>query len=138
MKSYVFDASAFLRFIEGGAGAERVEALILQAEAGRAQIALSAVNWGEIYYVIARKDSANRAAAFSATIRNLPIEIVPADQTRAEGAGIFHNRYSLPYADAFAASLADSQDATLVTGDNDFRSVASAISVEFLPASGKP
>jgi len=44
----------------------------------------------------------------------------------------------LRYADAFAASLAGSQDAMLVIGDHDFKSVAKAIAVEFLASATTP
>jgi PIN domain nuclease of toxin-antitoxin system len=54
MKSYVLDASALLRFIEDQAGAPRVEELLNWARRGDVRILLSAVNWGEAYYVMAR------------------------------------------------------------------------------------
>jgi predicted nucleic acid-binding protein len=137
MKRWVLDASAVLRWIEDGPGATRVEELIFQAGSGGTQVSVSAVNWGEVYYVIAHKQGEDRAAFFSARFRDLPIEIVPADYSRAERAGIFRNKFSVAYADAFAASLAASERATLMTSDYDFKRVADGVSVEFLPPARK-
>ncbi len=134
MKNCVLDASAILRFVEDGPGAARVEELILQAQSGTPRVLLSAVNWGEVHYVIARRQSEEKAASFSAQFRNLPIEIMAVDHRAAERAGMFRRKFSLPYADAFAASLAAKEGATLVTADYDFKNVESVIRVEFLPA----
>ena len=137
MKTYVLDASALLRFIEDESGAARVEELFNQAQKGRLHLVLSAVNWGEVYYVMARAKGADQAAAYSARFRNLPVEIVPADWLRAERAGRFREEFRMPYADSFAGSLAAELNATLVTADHDFKDAAGAITVEFLPVKPK-
>jgi len=112
--------------------------LIHQAEVGPLRLGISAVNWGEVYCSIAHRQGDDQATLFCARLRRLPFEIVPADRLRAEHAGKFCNYYRSRYADAFAASLAGSQDATLVIGDHDLKSVAKAISVEFLPSATQP
>jgi|SRR5271166_1055703 len=137
MKSYVLDASALLRFIENQPGASRVEELLNLARAGQARVALSAVNWGEVYYVMARHRGEAEAKSYSVRFRNLPVEIVAADWSRAESAGLFLERFKIPYADSFAGSLAADESATLVTADYDFTVVANAIGVEFLPLKKK-
>ncbi len=114
-------------------GGGRVEELLFQLERGHCELLISAVNWGEVYFVIAHKRSEDRARWFSAKLRSLPAQIVPADYPEAEGAAYFRKSFSLSYADAFAASLAASRRATLVTGDFDFKTVADTITVEFLP-----
>jgi|SRR5271166_7555 len=131
---YVLDASALLRFIEDTPGGARVQELLFQLETGHCELLMSAVNWGEVYFVICRKKGEDRARWFSAKFRSLPAQIVPADYPEAENAAYFRKRFSLSYADAFAASLAASQHATLITGDYDFKTVADTIPVEFLPA----
>jgi predicted nucleic acid-binding protein len=137
MKSYVLDASSLLRFIEGESGAGRIEQLLNLAQTGDARILLSAVNWGEVYYVIARVKGEVQAASYSLKFRSLSVNILEADWRRAESAGLFRERCQLPYADSFAGSLAEDESAVLVTADYDFKSVADAIAVEFLPAKRK-
>lgn len=133
-RKYVLDASALLRLIEDMPGGARVEELLFQLESGHCDLLISAVNWGEVYFVISRKSGEDRARWFSAKFRSLPTQIVPADYPEAEDAASFRKSFSLSFADAFAASLAARRRATLVTGDYDFKAVADTVAVEFLPS----
>ncbi len=137
MKSYVLDASSLLRFVEDEAGAARIEELLNLAQGGDARLVLSAVNWGEVYYVTARLKGEVQAASYSSKLRNLPVEILDVDWRRAESAGLFHERFNLPYADSFAGSLAADESAVLVTADYDFKCATDAIEIEFLPTKRK-
>jgi predicted nucleic acid-binding protein len=48
---------------------------------------------------------------------------------------VFKCDYKVPYADAYAGSLALRENATLVTADFDFKNVpAGSMKIEFLPA----
>lgn len=133
MKRYVLDASSLLRFVEDEVGAARIEELLNLAQGGDAQLFLSAVNWGEVYYVIARLKGEVQATSYSSKLRNLPVEILDANWRRAESAGLFHERFKLSYADSFAGSLAAEESAVLVTADYDFNCATDAIEIEFLP-----
>ena len=137
MTTYVVDASALLRFIEDEPGAARVEELLNQARNGNARIVVSAVNWGEVFYLLARAKGEDQAVSYSIQFRNLPVEIIPSDWHRAESAGLFREKLRLPHADSFAGSLAAEQSAVLVTADYDFKKAADAITVEFLPVKPK-
>src|SRR5271167_2130979 len=107
MKNYVLDASSLLRFVEDEVGAARVEELLNQARTGEARLILSAINWGEVYYVIARLRGEADAADYSLKFRSLPVEVLDASWQRAESAGLFHKRFDVPYADSFAGSLTE-------------------------------
>ncbi len=133
MKRYVLDASSLLRFIEDEPGASRIEELLNQAQSGDARLILSAVNWGEVYYVVLRLRGEDEASTYSTKFRNLPVEVLDADWRRAESAGLFLERFKVPYADSFAGSLAADESGVLVTADYDFKNAADAITVEFLP-----
>jgi len=135
LKSYVFDTSAVLRYLESGPGAPRVEALLNNARDGECKIVMSAVNWGEVLYVLLRKLGRQDALAAARSVRSLPIGLVSAGEAEAESAADLKDRYSLAYADCFAAALAIANDATLLTGDFDFKSCQSELLIEFLPRS---
>ena len=68
------------------------------------------------------------------SLASLPLKIVSVDASHAEEAAWFKEQFKVPYADAFAGALARREKLTLVTADYDFKSVGTAIKVEFLPA----
>ena len=133
MTEYVLDASALLRFLDREPGFDRIAALLKQATRGGIRLLVSAVNWGEVVSVLCRAHGLSAAKATVSKLRALPLEIVAADAERAEEAGIFKQDFKVPYADAFAGSLAMREKATLVTADFDFKSVTRSVNVEFLP-----
>jgi PIN domain nuclease of toxin-antitoxin system len=133
MTAYVLDASALLRFLDREPGFDRIAALLKQATRGGVRLLVSAVNWGEVVSVLCRAHGLSAAKATASKLRALPLEIVAADAEGAEAAGFFKQDFKVPYADAFAGSLAMSEKATLVTADFDFKAAASTIKVEFLP-----
>jgi predicted nucleic acid-binding protein len=130
----VLDASALLRFLDDEPGAERVQSLLSRARAGEAELLMSAVNWGEVIYAIARKRGADAARDLAAKLSTLPLAIIACSITEAMEAGLFKERFHLPFADAFAGSLALRRAATLVTADFDFKSLPSGtLKIDFLP-----
>ncbi|MGC2112223.1 MAG: PIN domain-containing protein [Candidatus Korobacteraceae bacterium] len=131
--NYVLDASSLLRLVDDEAGADRVEDLLNQARAGKTELLLSAVNWGEIVYILARPHISSRSRQMIDRLRGLPFRIVDVAGSSAEEAAWFKERFQVPYADAFAGALAYSQNITLITADYDFKPASSAMKVEFLP-----
>src|SRR3954462_9025326 len=138
--TFVFDASALLRYTDNEPGADRVEAILNLAASGSADVLLSAVNWGEIVSTIYKRNSTT-AKQIANGLMTLPINVLPVDAFAAEAAGIFKHDYKVPFADAFAGSLTlahstgpKAQHATLLTADFDFKNVPkSTMKVEYLP-----
>lgn len=120
MRKIVLDASALMTFFEGRAGSEKVEELINLAMAGKRELLMSAVNWGEVYYSLWRASGESAAKRARAEIAQLPIEIVAADSELTQIAAEIHALYKLPYVDCFAASLARQRKAEVATADKDF------------------
>jgi PIN domain nuclease of toxin-antitoxin system len=137
MTTYVLDASAILRFSDKEAGFDRVRDLFIEATQGKAELLLSAVNWGEIVGALYKRAGGLSALTnnLAANLAALPLTVVPADKDLAASAAIFKYDFKVPFVDAFAGSLALHENATLVTADCDFKSVPSGtIKIEFLPA----
>lgn len=131
--TYVFDASTILRFTDKEAGFDRVRTLLHGASRGDCIILISAVNWGEIVTVLYKRHG-YAAQRLLNNIAALPIQVSPIDIGLAERAGIFKVDHKVPYADAFAGSLAEERQATLVTADYDFKNVPKGtFKIEFLP-----
>jgi predicted nucleic acid-binding protein len=135
LKTYVFDASALFAFLQRKAGALQVNEILKQAIRGRAEILMSAVNFGEVYGAVLRQHGAERAQAIINAVQPLPIVLVDATPPRAFRAAEIKTKYKLYYVDSFAAALAIERKATLVTGDSDFRRLGHAFPTVWLKTS---
>jgi predicted nucleic acid-binding protein len=94
---------------------------------------MSAVNWGEVFYLEWRYHGEAKAHEAEAKLQELPIAVIAVDRERASRAGALRQKHSLGYADAFAAELAIERGAWLVTADPEFAKVGKGLSVYSLP-----
>jgi predicted nucleic acid-binding protein len=108
-----------------------IEIFRVARDSGRS-LFLSVVNWGEVYYITMREAGHERADEVVHLISTLPIQIVPADLDLTRQAAEFKSKHKMCYADCFAAALAKSRKAELVTGDRDFRQVEGEVKILWL------
>ena len=132
MVTYALDASAVVRYLDGEAGSERVAEIIKSHLAGRCNVVISAVHWGEIAGVTCKVHgragmdlALSRLAAFG-------FELVPATAERALGAALIKLKRKIPYVDAFGVKLATEPEHILVTADFDLKPVGKDVQIEFL------
>jgi len=111
----------------------RVRRLLEDASRTQIPLLLSAVNWGEVIYIMWRLRGQARALEIEAQLRQLPIAVIAADQNRATRAATLKQKHNLGYADAFAAELAMEQGAWLVTADPEFSKLGKALRLYSLP-----
>ncbi len=122
----VLDAHALMVLFNDEPGAEEVEKILIKAESGTPKLLMSVVNWGEIYYSILRGASPEMAEAKAHEIAGMQIELVPVDARDLElvrQAAVFKATRKMSYADCFAAALAKTRNAELITGDSEFKVV---------------
>jgi len=132
VKTHVLDASALMTFFEDRVGARTVEELLGKAAEAKSPLLMSVVNWGEVYYSVWRTHGEGVAGGKLREIAQLPIEIVDADFELTRRAASLKAVYGLPYAGCFAAALAESRKAPLVTGDKDFERIESLLKIVWL------
>lgn len=132
MKTYVFDASALFGFLQKKPSANKTNELLKEAMRGRADILMSAVNYGEVYGGILREYGPERAAATMNAVHPLPIRLMDATPELAFRAADVKFKYRLYYVDSFAAALAMEYKATLVTSDSDFRKLGHSFPILWL------
>jgi len=134
VRRYVLDANALVGLFEDREGtAAKVEFLLEQALRQDVPLLMSAVNWGEVFYLTWRRHGEAKAYEAEAKLKELPIAVISADQDRASRAGGLKQKHSLGYADAFAAELSIERGAWLVTADPEFANVGKSLSVYSLP-----
>ena len=115
----ILDSWALLAWLQDERpAADEVDELL--ANVDRAPVAMSRINAGEIYYVIAKSRSISRAEEFRRVQERMPITLASVTDDQVWRAARLKAIYPLSYADGFAAALALHRDATLVTGDREF------------------
>jgi predicted nucleic acid-binding protein len=133
-RRYVLDANALTGLFEDREGtAVRIEHLLSEALRQDLPLLMSAVNWGEVFYIAWRRHGEAKAREAEAKLQELPIAVIAADRERASRAGALKEKHGLGYADAFAAELAIERGAWLVTADPEFAKLGKALAVYSLP-----
>jgi ribonuclease VapC len=132
MAARVLDAYAMMAFFEDEAGADFIRGLILQAEEGNIDLLMSVVNVGEVWCSIARTNSAEIADQYIHEIQGMAIDIVDADWQLTRQAAAFKVNGRIAYGDCFAAALAKTRQAELVTGDEEFKVLQNEIKISWL------
>ena len=133
-RRYVLDANALIGLFEDRQViAEKVEQLLRDALLRDLPLFMSAINWGEVFYMEWQYHGELKAREAEAKLQEMPIAVIGVDRERASRAGALKQKHSLGYADAFAAELAIERGAWLVTADPEFSKVGKALSVYSLP-----
>lgn len=137
-RRHVLDANALIALFEDREGiAGRIEHLLEQALEKDLPLLMSAVNWGEVFYVTWHRHGETTAHKAESKLRELPITVIDVDRQRASRAGAIKQKHGLGYADAFAAELAIERGARLVTADPEFAKVGEVLAVYSLPRHNK-
>ena len=134
MKERFLDANAVLRYfgVSKGQGSSKVRALFQQAERGRARLSMSVVNLGEVHYVLLKHVGEPRARHYVQVLQHVAT-MVEADAAQALHAAEMKHQYKLGYADSFAATLAVTLKATLVSADPAFEKLGKTLKWLRLP-----
>lgn len=122
-QDYVLDSFAILSYLENEKGSDRIKSLLEAAACRECTLSISAVNWGEVAYIVERERGLTKAQEILALIEAWPLEINDIDQNLALTAAHLKAITAISYADCFAAALSITKKAVLVTGDPEFRKI---------------
>ena len=115
---YVLDSCALLAFLWDEPGAQTVEDILVDEDA---EVFMSAVNLGEVVYVVRRLSGEQAAAAVEAKVFETPkMRVIDATWPRVKHAAEFKEAGRLSFADCFCAGLAEEKQAMVVTRDREF------------------
>lgn len=128
----VLDSWAWMALVMGESAGKEVETLIHAAARSSRDLWMTTVNLGEVWYSVARKKSPAAADDALELVALAGIRVAPADWALTYQAAQYKARHRLSYADAFAAALAHARGVELVTGDPEFRELASEIKIRWL------
>lgn len=122
-----------IAYLGDEAAAERVSAILDDADTGRCQLFMCAVNLAEVAYILERERGQAGAQDALEQIGRLPITIRDAAQALCLRAAHVKAQFPIAYGDCFAVALAQELGAVVVTGDPEFEKVEALIPVEWLP-----
>jgi predicted nucleic acid-binding protein len=123
MKVHVLDANALYRFLTGGPGADTVNRLFKEARDVEQPLRMSVINWGEVYYTVAKAEGFAETVRVMNRVKLLPLTVLDAGEGVTARAAQLKAGHGLPYADCFAAATT-AKDNILVTSDaKDFKKI---------------
>jgi predicted nucleic acid-binding protein len=123
--AYVLDSFAFLISLCDENGAERVQSVLDRADRKEIKLHASSVSIAEVYYITKRRsldpDPVLTAAQVVEVIENLPIQLHGAAKAEALAAARLKAAFPISSPGAFAAALAKSNNAKIMTGNRNSR-----------------
>jgi predicted nucleic acid-binding protein len=131
-KALVLDTWAVIAYLEDEPSAQQIADLIATAHEEETPVYMSVVNVGEVWYTIAREISEGDANGSIKELRDLRIQFVDADWELTQEAARFKSQHKMSYADCYAAALAKSFKADLVTGDGEFKTVENQVKIQWV------
>ncbi|HEY6391291.1 MAG TPA: type II toxin-antitoxin system VapC family toxin [Bryobacteraceae bacterium] len=117
--SKVADSWALLAWLLNQPAASAVESFI--QEAGNLRLFMSWMNIAEVYYIAAKRHGVKRAEEFLSRLPSLPIRLVLPDEEGIMAAARIKAANPVAFGDAFAIALAQAQQASVITGDDEIR-----------------
>jgi predicted nucleic acid-binding protein len=128
----VLDSWALLCYLGQEPGFEKMIELFEKAVESSKPLLMCVINWGEVYYQVARRFGDQKAQEIEQLIQTLPIMVVEADKDLTREAARIKVTKRMAYADCFAAALARLKKGELYTGDPEFKAVEKDIKVVWL------
>ena len=132
MEKIVLDSYTWLAYLQNEAGANKISGLLNEIFSGKKDAHMSAINYGEVLYMSRRKGGEELFAKAENLLKHFPMTIEDATLDVCLAAAEWKAKISFSYANAFAASLTQRLNATLVTGDPEFKPLKGKIKIEFI------
>lgn len=132
-KARLLDSFALLAYLKKEKNYQKVKDILASHQEGEEDLLMNEINVGEVYYILARERSLDAAEYFLHDIlQALTIKITPNSLSDVIKAAKIKAQFPIAYADAFAVATTIKHDATLVTGDPDFKKVEHLIEIDWL------
>ncbi len=128
----VLDSFALLAYFGGEEAGPKVRDLLKEAAEQDRELYLCVVNWGEVLYIIERRAGKEKRDEIARLMNQMHLSIIDADQEITRQAAAYKTKGGISYADCFAAALAKSKKAELVTGDKEFKEVEGDLKIHWL------
>lgn len=129
-KPKVLDSFAVLVLLNREEGFKKIENIFRNTDDER--IIMCAINVGEVYYIVAKNRSLEQAENFLNYLQATGVEITIPDYELIIESAKIKASHQVSYADSFAIATAVRYQASVITGDLEFRSVEDIVNVEWI------
>jgi uncharacterized protein with PIN domain len=117
----VVDSWAILAWLQDEPSATLVEQIFFDAKSGILDLVMSWYNVAEVFYNIAKRKGPDAAEEFLSSMPSLSIRVVLPDVDGIIAAARIKAAHPVPFGDAFAIALAQAEEASVITGDDEIR-----------------
>jgi ribonuclease VapC len=122
-----------LAYLNKEEGFEKVRRILADAQESGLHLLMNEINIGETYYILFRKRGNEKAEYFLHTVLvGLPISAVANDFNTVISAARIKAHHALSFADCFAIATALQENAVILTGDPEFKSVEKLVAIDWL------
>lgn len=129
----LLDSFALLAYLNKEKNFQKVQEVLSNAQRSGSPVLMNEINIGETYYILYRKRSQKKAEFFLDTVlAGLPILVLPNNFEDVMNAARLKSEYPLSFADCFAASTAERENAIVMTGDPEFKKIEHIVKIEWL------
>lgn len=132
MKNILFDSYAILKFYQDEDGADKVEELLVASRRGDLKAFMSEINLGEVHYMTIRRLGLESGEEYLEQFFELPIQVVAPSWDIILSASEIKAEYAISYADCFAVATARKCEATVITGDPEFKKVERLVKIKWI------
>ncbi len=132
MKSILFDSYAILKYYQDEHGADKVEKLLISSHQGDFRAYINEINLGEVYYMTIRRLGLESAKNLLEQFFELPVQVISPSSNIILSASEIKAEYAISYADCFSVATAIQFQATIVTGDPEFKKVQHLVKIEWI------
>jgi predicted nucleic acid-binding protein len=125
----VFDSHALLKLFQKEPGYGKVVRVLEESRRSKRTKYINAMNLGEIIYATKREFGDQKKLEVLANIERLNLTVLPVPNSLIFQAAEYKAEYSISYADCFVLASALEHEATIVTGDPDFKKVQHLVDI---------
>jgi predicted nucleic acid-binding protein len=129
---YLFDSYALLAFFQNETGANIVCEILQKSRKEHIDRLVCVINLGEIIYITKRMFGDQKKIEILGRIHQLGFKVLPVPDTLVYQAAEIKAEYPIFYADCFAIACAKENNATIVTGDPEFKNVEHLVKIEWI------
>jgi predicted nucleic acid-binding protein len=129
---YLFDSHALLAFFQNEIGANIVFNILQKSLKEHIDRFICVINLGEIIYITKRMFGDQKKIEILGRIHQLDFKMLAVPEVLVYQAAEIKGEYPISYADCFAIACAKAHNATIVTGDPEFKNVEHLVKIEWI------